>query len=131
MYPPFWYCYTGRERPPVGVTMMSASDWSKLEASLVWFPVGDVRGSHQMSSPTWKEPPDGAQSPYRFRELLHLRNYHRRGSRGGGGQGGFAPPPPHKKLLPQIVRRGSRGGGARGPWPPLTKSWIRLCIIML
>ena len=46
-------------------------------------------------------------------------------------------PPPHKKLLPQIVRRGSRGakralpppGGQDGlAPPPLTKSWIRLCL---
>ena len=56
-----------------------------------------------------------------------------RGSR--GAKGALAPPPPpHKILLPQIVRRGPRGPcppprGPRGHWPPLTKSWIRLCII--
>ena len=52
----------------------------------------------------------------------------RRGSR-GGPRGPCPPPSPQKIASPNSQAR-IQGGlappGPRGPWPPLTKSWIRL-----
>ena len=51
----------------------------------------------------------------------------------GGGQGGLGPPSPQNIAPPNSEARAKRAlpppPGPRGPWPPLTKSWIRLCTL--